>query len=259
MLAFPFALLARCEESHNGRIPALAPALLDGPQVLIDLHFIKGLLPVFTVSLFEAGGVLMLATLDVVAEAAVEQGAVDFEERQFFVEIRGIQTGVLGTPQPLQAANSLVNAPVHQKNRFIEMSLLHVNLLYGLRRNAAVRQLIEKRRARRIQLDGTTAGDVRRAEGRSARGKRNRDGRVAPKGRTRYFLFQPSLPLNQATLVRGASGADNTSASRLLPESTAHIADLYEKRCWYKNYRKYDVSVKGQVATKSSVHSRIGT
>jgi len=46
--------------------------------------------------------------------------------------------------------------------------------------------------------------DARRAEGWSVRWKRNGDGRVAPKGRTRYFLFQPSLPLIQATLVRGA-------------------------------------------------------
>jgi hypothetical protein len=38
------------------------------------------------------------------------------------------------------------------------------------------------------------------------RWKRNGDGRVAPKGRTRYFLFQPWLPLIQATLVRGAFG-----------------------------------------------------
>src|SRR5258708_13403345 len=205
MLAFPFALLARCEESHNGRIPALAPALLDGPQVLIDLHFIKGLLPVFTVSLFEAGGVLMLATLDVVAEAAVEQGAVDFEERQFFVEIRGIQTGVLGTPQPLQAANSLVNAPVHQKNRFIEMSLLHVNLLYCLRRNAAVRQLIEKRRARRIQLDGTTAGGGPPPKGPRAPGKQKREGRGGPQAPTPLFQFHPPYPPKPAPLVNSTS------------------------------------------------------
>src|SRR5216683_2496539 len=56
----------------------------------------------------------------------------------------------------------------------------------------------------RIQLGRITAGDGPRAGGWSVRRKRNRDGRVAPKGRTRYFLFQPSLPLNQATLVRGA-------------------------------------------------------
>jgi hypothetical protein len=58
----------------------------------------------------------------------------------------------------------------------------------------------------RIQLDKTTAGDARRAEGWGVRRKPNGDGRVAPKGRTRYFLLQPSLPLIQATLVRGAFG-----------------------------------------------------
>jgi len=81
--------------------------------------------------------------------------------------------------------------------------------------------------------------DARPAEGWSVRWKRNGDGRFAPKGQTRYFLFQPSLPLIQATLVRGAFGADNTSASRLLPESAAPIAYLYEKRFSYKHYRKY--------------------
>jgi hypothetical protein len=46
--------------------------------------------------------------------------------------------------------------------------------------------------------------DARRAEGWSVRWKRNGDARFAPRGQTRYFLFQPSLPLIQATLVRGA-------------------------------------------------------
>ena len=46
--------------------------------------------------------------------------------------------------------------------------------------------------------------DARRAEVWSVRWKQNGDGRFAPKGQTRYFLFQPSLPLIQATLVRGA-------------------------------------------------------
>ena len=46
--------------------------------------------------------------------------------------------------------------------------------------------------------------DARRAEGRSVRWKRNGDGWFAPKGQTRYFLLQPSLPLIQATSVRGA-------------------------------------------------------
>jgi hypothetical protein len=66
------------------------------------------------------------------------------------------------------------------------------------------------------------------------------------------------LPLTQATLVRGASGADNTSASRLLPGTAAFIADLYEKRFSYKNIASKGESVKGQVETNGSVHSRIG-
>src|SRR5216683_6344290 len=59
----------------------------------------------------------------------------------------------------------------------------------------------------RIQLGRITAGDGPRAGGWSVRWKRNGDERVAPKGRTRYFLLQPSLPLIQATLVRGAPSA----------------------------------------------------
>src|SRR5260370_12221452 len=53
----------------------------------------------------------------------------------------------------------------------------------------------------------TTAGDAPHAEVQGMGGKRNGDGRVAPKRGTRYFLLQPSLPLIQATLVRGAPGA----------------------------------------------------
>ena len=69
-------------------------------------------------------------------------------------------------------------------------------------------------RRQSIQLTGATVEDARRAEGWSVRRKRNGDGRVAPKRRTRYFLVQPSLPLNQATLVRGAFGVTSTDASR---------------------------------------------
>src|ERR1700730_16734522 len=66
----------------------------------------------------------------------------------------------------------------------------------------------------RIQLDRTTAEDARRAQGWSVRQKTNRDSRVAPQGRTRYFRLQPSLPLNQATLVRGAFSVISAGASR---------------------------------------------
>src|SRR6266576_1293930 len=44
--------------------------------------------------------------------------------------------------------------------------------------------------------------------------KRNRVLRVATKRGTHYLLWQPWLPLYQATLVRGAFGASNTNASR---------------------------------------------
>ena len=90
----------------------------------------------------------------------------------------------------------------------------------------------------RIQLDRTTAGDARRVKGWSVRRKLNRDRRVAPQGRTRYFLLQPSLPLNQATLVRGAF----VLIARVRPVFFLRASlsyYLYEKRFSYHNYRKY--------------------
>ena len=68
---------------------------------------------------------------------------------------------------------------------------------------------------KQIQLSRTAAGNVPCTEGWSVQWKRYADERVAPEGRTRYFLFQPSLPLIQATLVRGAFGAQTLGASRL--------------------------------------------
>ena len=76
-------------------------------------------------------------------------------------------------------------------------------------------QSIADVRGQTDSVDSATVEDAQRTEEWSARWKRNADGRVAPKGRTRYFLFQPSLPLIQATLVRGAFGAQTPSASRL--------------------------------------------
>src|SRR2546429_1570309 len=97
------------------------------------------------------------------------------------------------------------------------MGLLHDNIPFGgtaassavsvARRDTRLRwSRALTRMDTRVQLGRTMAEDVRRAEGWCVRWKRNGDGWVAPKGRTRYFLFQPSLPLIQATLVRGAFG-----------------------------------------------------
>jgi hypothetical protein len=54
------------------------------------------------------------------------------------------------------------------------------------------------------QLGRAREVDARHAEVRWVGWKRNKNRQVAPKRRTRYFVFQPSLPLTQATLVRGA-------------------------------------------------------
>ena len=76
-------------------------------------------------------------------------------------------------------------------------------------------------------------------------------------GGTRYFLFQPSLPLIQATLVRGAF----VLIARVRPVFFLRASlsyDLYEKRFSYRTIASTEDSVKGQVATNDSVHSRIG-
>jgi hypothetical protein len=104
---------------------------------------------------------------------------------------------------------------IEQEDRFVEMGLLHDSIPFsGMAASSAVNvarrdthlrwSRVLTRMDAQIQLDNTTAGDARRAEGWSVLRKPNRDGQVAPKRRTRYFLFQPSLPLIQATLVRGA-------------------------------------------------------
>ena len=96
------------------------------------------------------------------------------------------------------------------------MGLLHDNIPFrGVAASSAVNLARRDTRLRwsrvptrmdaRIQLGRTTAGDAQRAGGWCVRWRRNGNGQVAPRGRTRYFLFQPLLPLTQATLVRGAS------------------------------------------------------
>src|SRR5713226_4110632 len=88
------------------------------------------------------------------------------------------------------------------------MGFLHDNIPFGGMAASSAVSVARRARLRwsRVptRMDRTTAGDGPHAKGWSMRRKRNGDGRVAPKGRTRYFLFQPSLPLIQATLVRGA-------------------------------------------------------
>jgi hypothetical protein len=78
-----------------------------------------------------------------------------------------------------------------------------------------------------FQLDRAMVEDAQRAEGWGVRWKRNRDGRVAPKGRTRYFLLQPLLPLIQATLVRGAFGALTPTRPVLTPSKMARLGKRY--------------------------------
>lgn len=97
---------------------------------------------------------------------------------------------------------------------------------------------------KQIQLDKTTVGDARYAEVQIVGWKRNGDARVAPKGRTRYFLFQPSLPLNQATWLGACSVLIALARPAFLLRAPLEKSDLYEKRFSYKRYRNCNNPVK---------------
>jgi hypothetical protein len=77
---FPGLSLLGTEEPHLGRFSLQASAFFYGLYVSIHLHFIQGFLLVFAVPLLEMSFVPMLRTLDVVAEAAVEQGTMYFKQ-----------------------------------------------------------------------------------------------------------------------------------------------------------------------------------
>ena len=62
VLPLPFLLLLLGEEPHLGWFALHAPALLNGPQVLIDLHLVQGVLLVFAVLPLESGRVPMLTS-----------------------------------------------------------------------------------------------------------------------------------------------------------------------------------------------------
>jgi hypothetical protein len=79
----------------------------------------------FAVPLGKTSLVPALATLDVVAEAAVKQSAVHFKSGQFFVKVPRIQSRVFGALEPFQSSNRIVNSSVHQRNCFVNMGLLH--------------------------------------------------------------------------------------------------------------------------------------
>lgn len=114
------------------------------------------------------------------------------------------------------------------------------------------------RKDKRIQLGRTTAENAQCAVGWSVRRKPNGDGRVARKGRTRYFLLQPSLPLIQATLVRGVF----VSIARVRPvfflRASLSYKSITRSGSRIRTIASTDEFVKGQVATNGSVHSRIG-
>jgi hypothetical protein len=97
---------------------------------------------------------------------------------------------------------------------------------------------------KQIQLDKNTVGDARSAEVQIVGWKRNGDAWVAPKGRTRYFLFQPSLPLNQATWLGACSVLIALARPAFLLRAPLGKSDLYEKRFSYKRYRNRNNPVK---------------
>jgi hypothetical protein len=60
VLPFPFLLFLLREEPHLGWFPFDASAIFDDLDVVIDLHFVQGLLLVFAEPRFEAGRISQL-------------------------------------------------------------------------------------------------------------------------------------------------------------------------------------------------------
>jgi hypothetical protein len=92
VLPFPLPLLLFRKEPHLGRLTLDPPALLNGPQVSINLNLVQGIFLVFPVLPLESGNVAVLIAPDVVAEIAVERSAMNLKQSYFFVEAGGAQT-----------------------------------------------------------------------------------------------------------------------------------------------------------------------
>jgi hypothetical protein len=72
-------LFFAAEETYPRSFSLQASTLLHGLHILINLHFIQGILPVFAMFPLETSFVPELTTLNVVAETTVEQSTVYFK------------------------------------------------------------------------------------------------------------------------------------------------------------------------------------
>jgi hypothetical protein len=110
---YPFPLLLLRQEPHLGRLTLDPPALLNGPQVSINLNLVQGVLLVLAVLPLESGNVPVLIPPDVVAEIAVERSAMYLEERHFFVEASSVQTWIFDTLEAFQSLNRFIKSAIH--------------------------------------------------------------------------------------------------------------------------------------------------
>jgi hypothetical protein len=112
VLPLPVPLLLLRQEPHLGRLALDPPALLNGPQVSINLNLVQGVLLVFPVPLFEPGYVPVFVPTYVVAEIRIDRCAVNLKERYFFVEASGVQAQIPGSLEPLQSLNRFVESAI---------------------------------------------------------------------------------------------------------------------------------------------------
>ena len=56
------------------------------------------------------------------------------EKHELLIEARGIELRILGPLEAFQATDGLVNTSIHQQYCFVQMRLLHLNLLRRSRR-----------------------------------------------------------------------------------------------------------------------------
>jgi hypothetical protein len=129
ILPFPLLLILLRKEPHSRRFSLKAPAVFHHPHVTIDLHLIQGLRLEFAVPGFKSDGVLLLRALDRCTEIGIEARAVILEKRELLIEARGIEVRILGPLEAFEATYGLVNASIHQQYCFVQMRLLHLNLL----------------------------------------------------------------------------------------------------------------------------------
>jgi hypothetical protein len=113
-LPFPLPLLLISQEPHLGWLALNPPALLDSPEVSIDLDFVQVLLLVFPLFAFELSNIAIFVPPDVIAEVAVERRSVKFKQSHFFIETGRFHPDTPGTPESFQPLNRFVKSVVHQ-------------------------------------------------------------------------------------------------------------------------------------------------